>query len=122
MLEGSLLDPRLRPVRKDSDIACFSFLFLLSWRSMRSACHDTDRVTDASDLFFSNDHIVRSPCASVTAEKAVCRFDSRRVARLIHHRNTGGRGGVSTYRSWFDRMHKYVLFAALSMTGIERAV
>ena len=58
----------------------------------------------------------------MAAEKAVCRFDSRRVALLVLHRSTGGRGGASTYREWFDRMYKQVLFAALNMAGIIRAV
>ena len=68
---------------KDSDP---SFVLLLSSRSMRSASHDTDRVTDASDILLYNDHMKLSSCASVTAENenAFCRSWTRAVYDIVH--------------------------------------
>ena len=67
----SFLDARLRSVRQDSHVTCFSLFFLLSWRSVRSACLDTGHCMQVFVSRFSDDSAVRRPCTCVQIEKTV---------------------------------------------------
>ena len=68
---------------KDSDPL---FVLLLSSCTVRSASHDTNRVTDASDIFLYNDHMNLSSCMSVTAENenAFCSYLTHTVYDVVY--------------------------------------